>query len=371
MKKIGLGFFVLALLAIILFSFNQPDKGQAQPREIAVIAYYSGNSKAISNFQVKKLTHIIYSFCHLKGNRLNVDNADDSATIQKLVSLKKENPKLKILLSLGGWGGCEYCSPVFSTEAGRSEFASSVKELNDYFGTDGIDLDWEYPAIEGYPGHKYQPVDRMNFTALVKAIRSAIGDQHEISFAAGGFNDFLKKSIEWKEVMSVVNFVNLMSYDLVNGFSMTTGHHTPLFSTASQVESADNAIRYLTSIGVPANKIVIGAAFYARSWERVNNVNNGLYQPGKFKSFIPYREFDKRLSADSGFVFYRDAVAKAPYIYSPTKRIFATFEDSISIRDKTQYVKDKGLHGIMFWELTLDKYENGLLDVIDRVKNGQ
>ena len=353
MKKVIFGFVTLCSFIFILFSFNKPHGQKDQTKEIAVIAYYSGNSKAINNFQVKKLTHIIYSFCHLKDRKLNVDNADDSATIKKLVSLKKDNPKLKVLLSLGGWGGCEFCSPAFSTDEGRKEFASSVKEINDYFGTDGIDLDWEYPAIEGYPGHKYQSADRANFTALVKAIRNSIGDQHEISFAAGGFNDFLKKSIDWKEVMPVVDFVNLMSYDLVNGFSTITGHHTPLFSTPSQVESTDNAIRYFTSIGVPADKIVIGSAFYGRTWERVNNVNNGLYQPGKFKSFIPYRQFDKRLSADSGFVFYRDTVAKAPYAYNAAKRMFATFEDSVSVRDKTQYVKDKGLHGIMFWELTL------------------
>ena len=235
---------------------------------MAVIAYYSGNSKAIDNYQVKKLTHIIYSFCHLKGNRLNVDNANDTATIKKLVSLKATHPKLKVLLSLGGWGGCEFCSPVFATEAGRDEFAKSVKEVNDYFQTDGIDLDWEYPAIEGYPGHKYQSSDKGNFTALVKSLRTILGDQHEISFAAGGFNDFLRKSIDWKEVMSVVNYVNLMSYDLVNGFSTSTGHHTPLYSTSQQMESTDNAIRYLTTVGVPANKIVIGSAFYARTWER-------------------------------------------------------------------------------------------------------
>ena len=202
---------------------------QSKGEEMAVIAYYSGNSKAIDNYQVKKLTHIIYSFCHLRGNRLNVDNANDTATIKKLVSLKSIHPKLKVLLSLGGWGGCEFCSPVFSTEAGREEFAKSVKEVNDYFQTDGIDLDWEYPAIEGYPGHKYQSSDKNNFTALVKSLRVVLGEQHEISFAAGGFNDFLRKSIDWKEVMSVVNYVNLMSYDLVNGFSTSTGHHTPLY----------------------------------------------------------------------------------------------------------------------------------------------
>lgn len=369
MRRILFPLFALLGISFLLFSFGFRTQSKKKGEEMVVIAYYSGNSKAIDNFQVKKLTHIIYSFCHLKGNRLNVDNANDSATIKKLVSLKAMNPKLKVLLSLGGWGGCEFCSPVFATEAGRDEFAKSVKEVNDHFGTDGIDLDWEYPAIEGYPGHKYQSSDRGNFTALVKAIRNALGDQHEISFAAGGFNDFLKRSIDWKEVMSVVNYVNLMSYDLVNGFSTTTGHHTPLFSTASQAESADNAIRYLTSVGVAANKIVIGAAFYARTWERVTSANNGLNQPGKFKSFIPYRQMDQRLSTDSGFVFYRDTVAKAGYAYNAAKRTFATFDDKLSIRNKTQYVKDKGLHGIMFWELTLDTDSDGLLDVIDKVKN--
>jgi len=366
MKKMKSGLALLILLPTLLVSFIKSQK--AGDQEMAVIAYYIGNEKAIDNYPVSKLTHIIFSFCHLKGNRLNVDDAGDSATIKKLVTLKKNNPGLKVLLSLGGWGGCEFCSPVFSTEAGRSEFVESIKQLNDYFGTDGIDLDWEYPAIEGYPGHKYQSADRSNFTALVKSIRSTLGPQYEISFAAGGFTDFLRKSIDWKEVMPVVNHVNLMSYDLVNGFSETTGHHTPLYSTASQVESADNAIRYLTSIGVPANKIVIGAAFYARTWERVDNINNGLYQVGKFKSFVPYRQFEKQISRDSGFVFYRDSVAKAPYSYNASKRIFATFDDKLSISQKTQYVKEKGLRGIMFWELTLDDYENGLLDMIDEVK---
>src|SRR5690606_33537276 len=209
-----------------------------------------------------------------KGNRLHVDNKGDSATIKKLVSLKKDHPILKVLLSLGGWGGCEFCSPVFSTDAGRKEFAESVKELNDYFLTDGIDLDWEYPGIPGHPGHAWQAADKPNFTELVKSIRNSLGEKHEISFAAGGFPRFLEESIEWDKVMPLVNNVNLMSYDLVSGFSTVTGHHTPLYSNANQRESADDAIRYLISIGVPADKIVIGGAFYARTWENVENENN-------------------------------------------------------------------------------------------------
>ena len=367
MRKVVFSITALMFLSLFLFSFIKNTKRKYKP-ELSVIAYYSGDSKEIDNYSVEKLTHIIYSFCHLKGNKLAVDNAGDSATIKKLVTLKRKNSGFKVLLSLGGWGGCEFCSPVFSTAAGRQEFARSVKEVNDYFKTDGIDLDWEYPAIEGHPGHAYKASDKPNFTALVKAIRNSLGEKHEISFAAGGFPKFLEQSIDWKEVMPLINKVNLMSYDLVNGYSTITGHHTPLYPTASQKESADDAIRYLTSIGVPANKIVIGAAFYARTWENVENLNNGLYQSGKFKSFIAYNQFNKRLTEEEGFVFYRDTIAKAPYAYNAAKKTFATFDDPLSIQNKTQYAIDKGLNGIMFWELTLDKQSDGLLDAIDKVK---
>ncbi len=367
MKQIVFIILSFMFFSLFLIGFVKNEK-KPEDQGLSVIAYYSGNSSSIDNYPVQKLTHIIYSFCHLKGNQLKVDNKADSVTIKKLVSLKKNNSGLKILLSLGGWGGCEFCSPAFSSEAGRAEFAESVKEINDYFGTDGIDLDWEYPAIEGYPGHAFKPEDKPNFTALVKELRTTLGKKQEISFAAGGFTKFLEQSIEWNEVMPLVNNVNLMSYDLVNGNSTTTGHHTPLYSTPAQKESADNAISYLLSIGVPAEKIVIGAAFYARTWENVSNVNNGLYQSGKFKSFIAYDLFDKRLAKWDGYVFYHDKIAKAPYAYNISKKTFATFDDQLSIRNKTQYAFNKGLKGIMFWELTLDKSSGGLLDVIDQVK---
>jgi chitinase len=341
---------------------NEPKE---EPRkEFSVIAYYSGNAAGIDSFPVDKLTHVIFSFCHLKGNRLSVDNASDTATIRKLVSLKSRHPQLKILLSLGGWGGCEFCSPVFGADSGRKEFASSVKQLADHFKTDGIDLDWEYPAIEGHPGHAYSPSDKPNFTALIKTLRDSLGTGQEICFAAGGFIKYLAEAVDWKEVMPLVDKVNLMTYDLVSGFSTVTGHHTPLYTGLGVKESADKTIRYLDSIGVPKNKLVIGAAFYARTWENVANINNGLLQSGKFKSFIGYNQFHQYFGLESGFAIYRDTAAAASWAYHPGKNIFATFDDSLSIAAKTNYALTNGLNGIMFWELSLDKPRQGLVDVI-------
>lgn len=354
----------LILLLLLPSLIGNAQSNQNKPGAITVTAYYSGNASQIDSYPVEKLTHIIYSFCHLKGLRLSVDNAADSLTIKQLVALKSRNRQLKVLLSLGGWGGCKDCSDAFDTDAKRRTFAASVKEVNDYFKTDGLDLDWEYPAIQGYPEHHFKPEDKQNFTALVRSLRESLGNKNEISFAAGGFETFLKESIEWDKVTPLVDRINLMSYDLVNGYSQVTGHHTPLYSNASQQESADFAINYLQRLGVPPGKIVIGAAFYARTWEGVSDSANGLYQSGKFKSFVPFNQFPNNLSIEKGFTFYYDSIARAGYAYNKQTKTFATFDDPRSIAEKTRYAQQKGLNGIMFWELTLDKPRNGLLDVI-------
>ncbi len=354
--------------SILVWFFSAPVS--AQPKNNFVVAgYYSGNNLLqIDSFAVEKLTHLIFSFCHLKGSRLTVDNANDTAAIQKLVGLKKKYPGLKVLLSLGGWGGCETCSDVFSTKQNRVVFSRSVKELNQFFGTDGIDLDWEYPTIAGFPGHTYQPADKQNFTSLLDELRKTLGHQNEISFAAGGFNHYIDSAVEWEKVMKLADHVNLMTYDLVNGYSTLTGHHTPLYSTAQQVESTDNAVQKLLQLNVPKEKIVIGAAFYGRVWGGVADTNLGLYQQGKFQASIPFKDFASQLSSDSGFVYHWDESAMSPYLYNPRRSLFVTYDDPRSIALKTKYAIEKGLGGIMFWELTSDAYRNGLLDAIDKAK---
>ncbi len=332
--------------------------------EFAVIAYYAGDGQDLERYRWEQLTHVIFSFCHLSGNELAVDSARDSVAIRNLVGLKRQHPRLKVLLSLGGWGGCETCSPVFSSASGVRQFARSVKALTAEYGTDGIDLDWEYPAIEGYPGHPYDPADQVHFTQLVKALRQELGPEALVSFAAGGFKAYFDRSIDWQAVIPMVDYVNLMSYDLVGGYSKVTGHHTPLYSNPHQEGSADFGVNYLVNMGVPARKIILGAAFYGRVWGEVAPDRNGLYQTGVFKSFVPHHQFDSVLTAERGFVFYRDTAAAAPYAYSAKLREFATFDDTASLDAKTRYANENGLGGIMFWQLTDDRADGGLLQAI-------
>ena len=356
--------FLSALIAVIVFSACKPAFSQTQEKPMAVIAYYMGDGNDITHYKTDKLTHIIFSFLHLKGNQLAVDNAGDSLAITKLVALKKTNPSIKIIVSLGGWGGCKTCSEVFNTERGRLEFAESTLKLFRDYKVDGLDLDWEYPAVESLPGHHYLPEDRSNFTYLVKTLREIVGTGYEISFAAGGFKDYLTQSVEWSKVMPLVNYVNMMTYDLVNGNSKQTGHLTSLFSTPEQRESTDHAVMFLDSIGVPMQKVVIGIAFYARTFSGVDALNNGLYQKCKFSGYVNYKDFEKTFSAEAGYKQYWDNKAKAPYAYNPATKTFATFDNLRSVMEKTKYAKARNLGGVMFWELSGDKESGGLLDMI-------
>ena len=355
-------FFIFAGCLIASALMSQPHN-----TDMRVLSYYLGSPEALDNFDATQMTHIIFCFGRLNGNRFFIRSARDTLVIQKMMSLKNQNPNLKVLISLGGWGGCETCSDVFASKAGTKEFVKSIEETYDYFKVDGLDLDWEYPAIAGYQGHKFVPEDKKNFTRLVNELRK-LGYDKELSFAAGASQRYIDSSIQWKQVMKKVDYVNLMTYDMSGPGSRTAMHHTNLFSSPEQPRSADWMVKSLIELGVPAKKIVVGGAFYGKIFENADNVNNGLGQPATFKNTFIYRDMPTLFPADSGWIYHWDEAAHAPYLYNAEKKQFVTYDDKKSIAEKAKYVIDNNLGGIMYWQLGGDDFNNGLLNEIDKVK---
>jgi chitinase len=353
------------LLQILLFTSFTFYATAQKINQYKVVAYYSGDSATLPLYHFDKITHLIYSFGHVKDGSFYVRTHKDTAALLAVQQIKKQHPKIKIMISLGGWGGCDLCSQTFNDKKLTSKFVASVKSFLKYYHLDGIDLDWEYPSLPGFPGHQYLPQDRSNFTNLVRELRIALGPKSIISFAAGGLKIHLDSTIEWNKIKNKISFVNLMSYDLVHGYSQFTGHHTPLYSSYPNEESVDRAVQYLRKINFPMNKVIIGAGFYYREFEAMTNTYNGLYQAAKFRDYVPYNIGVKRYVSDSGYVFFWSTKNKSPYWFNSTKHIFATAENKASVTFKCDYVKKNKLGGIMFWELYTDTPEDGLLDAID------
>ncbi|MBS1661908.1 MAG: glycoside hydrolase [Bacteroidetes bacterium] len=304
-----------------------------------LIGYYNSRSRPAdpARFHLDRLTHVIYCFGYLKGGRIALTRADSSG-VRRFIAQKPRFPNLKVLVAIGGWEGCPSCPGVFASETGRKNFAQSVTRLLNYFQADGIDIDWEFPE---------RPDD---FTALMRTLRDSLGTKKELSFAAAGFAPYLQRSYDWKNLMPLVTRVNLMTYDLIGSRSPITGHHAALFSSGPQTESADHAIHYLDSLGVPCSKVAIGAGLYAREFDGVPNLNHGLFQTGKFRRLISLGRMQKL----EGFRHYWDSTARAAYSYNAATKVFLTYDDLRSITAKSQYVTDQKLGGLMFWELNLD-----------------
>lgn len=125
--------YSLALL-LILFSLVQPLSASAQSAGPAhgyvVIGYVTGNGWTKEQIDATKLTHINYAFAvPAENGELAPLKPKDEANLAALTSLRATNKNLKILISVGGWGGCKYFSDAAVTDAARQKFANSAVAL--------------------------------------------------------------------------------------------------------------------------------------------------------------------------------------------------------------------------------------------------
>ena len=74
------------ILFILISFFLSCEESINQPK---VIAYYTGNGETINDFDLTGVDQIIYSFLHLKGNELAIDNENDSISLLGIVNQKK------------------------------------------------------------------------------------------------------------------------------------------------------------------------------------------------------------------------------------------------------------------------------------------
>lgn len=340
----------------------------------AVIAYLSQGNRLIEpkSIAVEKLTHINYAFANIIDGKITEGQSNDPENFKRLNGLKQQNPKLKILISVGGWGWSGGFSDMASTYEKRRKFINSTIDFINSHELDGIDLDWEYPALTGN-NNPHMPEDKENFTALLKELRDALDKNSEktnqnylLTIAAGAFPDYVN-NIELEKIIIYLDFINLMTYDFAGGWDKETGHLTNLYVSILNPDgiSTDKAIQYYIDKGAPANKLVLGIAFYGRGWTEVTPKNNGLFQiaNGRGLEFSYFDIYNNSLNKN-GFMSYYDSIAEAPYLWNDSSKTFISYENEKSIIAKCRYTEENKLFGIMFWEYNGD-YQGQLLNTLN------
>lgn len=387
--------FSLCLVLLVLSSFtgifqSNTDKDSA----ITVMAYYVPEKDYHpEKLPLEQLTHIIFSFTNVIDGEMKFRNEETGDKLRALVAQREEHPHLKVMIACGGWGADGF-SDMAHTAENRKKFVESAVAFNKEYQLDGLDIDWEYPAIPA-AGTGARPEDKQNFTLLMKELREALDTldrEQTLTFASAGWKPYYK-NIEVLEVMKYADYINVMTYDQIGATSPFTGHHTALglieekdvqgtpaweYIESRREEmrkrgynyeprSVEKIIDFCINEGVKPEQLVIGAAFYGRAWKGVHPASNGLYQPnsGAHIGWSAYHQIRNEFESDSNYKRYWDPVAKAPYLYSSKDSIFISYDDTVSVRKKTEYALQKKLGGIMFWELGNDTKEpNSLLKSI-------
>ena len=323
-------------------------------KDYVFVGYSTGRSLfEITEAQAKKLTHLNIAFGIVKDGKINIDGIRPA--LAELERIRSYNPDLNILLSTGG-GDQHGHGPATENDENLKIFVDSTMDFVREFNFDGIDCDWEFPGDTGILEEKYQQ------TRLFEAYRRELdkfaeerGRKCYLTTAAGCGQWYIDRT-EIHIWHKTLDFINLMTYDL-RGWDQPAGHHTCLYEpeNAPVTFSADTAIKLLGKVGVPKDKLVLGAAFYSRMWRNVADVNNGMHQKSPTGGgFGPgYTEISMIHERSGRFTKYWDDVAKAPWLFDG--KDFISYDDPRSVREKCEYVKKNGLKGMMYWEHGSDK----------------
>ncbi len=337
---------------------------------------------------------------HLTGDYTvqPVEWNDQSVLYPQVRALKASNPKLRVLLSIGGWGFNDPNDPsgigthtyrlfsqMASSSSSRGQFVQSAVSYAKQFGFDGIDIDWEYPGDLTRGGSEE---DFGNFVELLSELQTACKAQNPpllLTYAApaivpagvpASYRDNPQTYFQW--LANCANYLdrfNVMAYDYHGTFDnpALTGVNAPLSQDTSPTSGScikTTLSNYINS-GVPASKIVLGLASYGHSFGGVNNLSSTDYSPGKpFTSsgqagpstsspgMLAYYEIADAI-ASGQLIFGTDSVTQTAIGYNSASQQWVSFDTPETIALKAQYAKSLGLAGVMLWAIDDDEYAWG------------
>ncbi|MND10172.1 Chitinase A1 precursor [compost metagenome] len=376
------------------------------------VGYFNGGGDVtagpggdIDKLDVRQITHLNYSFGLVYNDEKDETNAalkdparlhqiwlspKVQADLRKIPALRQQNPELKVLLSVGGWGARGFSGAAASEES-RATFIRSAQEIVAQYGLDGIDLDWEYPVNGAWGLVASQPADRDNFTALLKELRGAFGHKKLVTIAVGANAESPKSWVDVKAIAPLLDYINLMTYDMAYG---TQYFNSNLYDStrwptvaAADKYSADFVVNNYLAAGLKPSQMNLGIGFYGRvpkravepgiDWSKPDAQKKPVTQPyfgseqiALFKSlgfdlskdtYVKYNDIVAKLLNDphKRFSEHWDEQAKVPWLSVQSadgKALFAlSYENPRSVALKADYIKSKGLAGAMFWEYGADE----------------
>lgn len=231
-------------------------------------------------------------------------------------------------------------------------FADNIVNVINEYGFDGVDIDWETPKR----GEEKQ------YTNLMKIVYEKVkrnNENHLVTTAITG-GPYQPPMYDLENSHIYIDYLNIMTYGMIANdggyqnalYTHTTYHNTEfnVGKTINQV-SIDDSIKIFNNYGFKNEQLIVGVAFYSMKQTRTKEGNN--WSTWKSAGSGYFQQMLALLENDEYEGFYDERV-KVPYIVKKDGTEFYSYDDERSVLDKSEYVKDNNLGGIMFWEYGRD-----------------
>jgi chitinase len=337
MKKFLQIFFITS---IALFVFNK----LAVPQQ-KIVGYYTSwsNLPAVNQMEFKNLTHVIQAFAYPDTNgSISLPSGIPNPGLITAV----HNAKEKILISFQN-DSTNGFSAIATDSSLRAVFISNLIQFLSTYHYDGIDIDWEYPTSR----------QGGQLTELVKELRQKFNltDSTWLITMAVPPTAANAQGYQYSSMLPYIDWFSIMGYNFNGSWSALTGHNAPLYSSPRHNEGDDSSsVQYMNiTRQIPSSKLLLGVPFYGVEFN-----SKGLYQSFSDTVTDPtYADIVDLVSARH-WNYIWDSVSEVPYYTSKDSTKFISFDDTVSIRLKTEFSISHKLGGIMIWALDQDFVNN-------------
>ncbi|EZG68171.1 chitinase [Gregarina niphandrodes] len=339
------------------------------------------------------------------GNPDGTETGAAGGNIPAAQVIKSRYPYIKLIPSIGGWSRSHTYHDCLTNR--MDETINNLVETVRVWGFDGADFDWEYPECEGGCGCQGEEtcINSSNVAAhgdweLYKTfimklrakfdeLETKVGRKLMISGAFGmnpklidGGNETWQDPTPWEWLCDEGYFdlLNLMTYDFYGPWAPQVAPLAPLYSDPegpTEMMSCDDSIQRILPRCSHPERLLMGLATYGKVWKDVpkegtppgmykNSTNNAPMGPGSWE-LGTISIWDTVLNVEPVCEVAMHDTTKTKAAYCDTMpaqadsaaagngpartadKVFISYEDGDTWKEKMAYAKEKGMGGAIIW----------------------
>jgi len=231
-------------------------------------------------------------------------------------------------------------------------FANHIVEAINTYGFDGVDIDWETPTSG----------ETTRFTELMRVVSTKVKENnpnHLVTAAiAGGM--WQPPQYDLIHSQQYMDYINMMTYGMTssNGYYQNALYKDTTFDhatfkvgkTLTSCSIEESIAIYHDTFNIPYSKIIVGVAFYGMKQVKSYNQATQTWSSWSADGSVYYAYIVNNYLGSSNYTRYYDASAGVPYIVKNDGTEFVSYDDPRSIADKSEYILERDLGGMMYWE---------------------